>query len=111
MMRMAAFEIARVVHGTSFFEDMERALRGALGSGGSGRDGGSRRTPPRDDPTPRRPGAAPLIPLLFRAADPVVNRDGETGTVVSDVRVGDTEMTIRIEGDLETVKVGEWRKA
>jgi CRISPR-associated protein Csm5 len=48
--------------------------------------------------------------LLFRKGDRVRNEDGEFGTVTSDVKAGEDSMTIEIGGDLETVKVTEWRK-
>jgi CRISPR-associated protein Csm5 len=49
--------------------------------------------------------------LLFRKGDRLRNEDGELGTVTSDVKAGEDTMTIEIGGDLETVKVTEWRKA
>jgi hypothetical protein len=41
----------------------------------------------------------------------VRNAAGEVGTVVSDVSAGDTEMTVRIDGDTYPEKVIDWRKA
>lgn len=49
-------------------------------------------------------------PLQFRRGDRVRNAAGDEGTVVSDVRVGETEMTVQIDGDLYPEKVNEWRK-
>jgi hypothetical protein len=40
----------------------------------------------------------------------VRNEAGDEGTVVSDVRVGETEMTVQIDGDLYPEKVSEWQK-
>jgi CRISPR-associated protein Csm5 len=48
--------------------------------------------------------------LFFRRGERVRNDAGEIAVVTSDVRVGDGDMTIEIEGDLETVRVGEWRR-
>jgi RAMP superfamily len=60
------------------------------------------------------PSRAPATPLpgspVFRRGDRVRNDAGETAAVASDVKVGDRDMTIEIEGDLETVRVAEWKK-
>jgi CRISPR-associated protein Csm5 len=50
--------------------------------------------------------------LIFRKGDRVRNlRDpDETGIVTSNVPAGETEMTVEIYGDLEIVKVSEWKK-
>jgi len=56
-------------------------------------------------------GSTAAGPLLFRKGDRVHNEDGELGTVTSDVKAGEDRMTIEIGGDLETVRVTEWRKA
>jgi hypothetical protein len=114
VLRMAGFQIARLVDGTEFFRDMETALRRSLGSASPG-SGGSpprdrRRPAPSADGRPQTPAAQRSAPLLFRAGQRVRNKDGETGTVVSDVRIGETEMMVRIDGDLYPERVGEWIK-
>jgi hypothetical protein len=48
--------------------------------------------------------------VLFRRGDRVANEAGETGTVVSDVKAGDTSMTVEIDGNLETERVADWRR-
>jgi hypothetical protein len=49
--------------------------------------------------------------LVFRGGDRVRNAEGEIGIVTSDVKVGESTMTIEIDGDLETVRVREWKTA
>jgi CRISPR-associated protein Cmr6 len=108
-LRIAGFEIERIVHGTGFFEEMEAALRRSLGPNGSP-DTAPRRGPQRGGPRPQ-PTTAPASPgLLFRWGDRVRNADGETGTVLSDVRIGDTEMMVDIGGDHEREQVRNWHK-
>jgi CRISPR-associated protein Csm5 len=68
----------------------------ATGPGGPGRRIGT-------------PGTSPGS-LLFRKGDRVRNAAGETATVLDDVRVSDTEMTVDIDGDLYPEKVSEWSK-
>ena len=61
---------------------------------------------------PRAPtsGSSRAGPLLFRRGDQVCNEAGEIATVVSDVKPGDTEMTIEIDGDSEPARVEEWKR-
>jgi hypothetical protein len=59
---------------------------------------------------PTRAPAAASGALLFRRGERVTNEAGETGTVVSDVKPGDTHMTVDIDGNLETERVAEWRR-
>jgi hypothetical protein len=61
---------------------------------------------------PRAPTSASSRagPLLFRRGDRVRNKAGETATVVGDVKPGDTEMTVEIDGDLYPERVGEWTR-
>jgi CRISPR-associated protein Csm5 len=59
-------------------------------------------------PSANRAQAAPG-PLLFRRGDRVRNAEGEIGRVMSDVKIGENMMTIEIDGDLETVRVTEWK--
>jgi hypothetical protein len=68
----------------------------------------ARRAPETGSQT-RAPAAA-SAGLLFRRGDRVTNEAGETGTVVSDVKAGDTSMTVEIDGNLETERVGDWRR-
>jgi CRISPR-associated protein Csm5 len=49
--------------------------------------------------------------LVFRRGDRVRNPEGEIGIVMSDVKIGEITMTIEIDGDLETVRVTEWKTA
>jgi CRISPR-associated protein Csm5 len=70
----------------------------------------ARRTaPPGSAAGPRAPASAGGG-LLFRRGDRVTNEAGEIGTVVSDVKPGDTSMTVDIDGNLETERVGDWRR-
>jgi hypothetical protein len=57
------------------------------------------------------PAQAALAPLVFRRGDRVRNAEGEVGRVVSDVKIAESTMTIEIDGDLETVRVSEWKRA
>jgi CRISPR-associated protein Csm5 len=61
--------------------------------------------------TPASLAQAASAPLVFHRGDRVRNADGEVGAVVSDVKVGESTMTIEIDGDLETVRVSEWKRA
>jgi CRISPR-associated protein Cmr6 len=115
LLRTAGFEIARLSRGAGLFQDLEAALRGALGPGSAapGRlpsGGRPRQGPSRDEPGSRVPAAPTPALLRFRRGERVGNRMGETGIVVSDVRIDDAEMTVDIDGDFETVKVSEWQK-
>lgn len=66
---------------------------------------------PPDSRVRSRPSATSGPSLLqFRRGDRVRNEAGDEGTVVSDVRVGETEMTVQIDGDLYPEKVSEWQK-
>jgi CRISPR-associated protein Csm5 len=49
--------------------------------------------------------------LVFRRGDRVRNTEGEIGILMSDVKIGESTMTIEIDGDLETVRVTEWKTA
>jgi CRISPR-associated protein Csm5 len=49
--------------------------------------------------------------LVFRRGDRVRNTEGEIAIVMSDVKIGESTMTIKIDGDLETVGVTEWKTA
>jgi CRISPR-associated protein Csm5 len=71
-------------------------------------DAGSSATAGR--PSASRAQAAPGS-LVFRRGDRVRNTEGEIGIVMSDVMIGESTMTIEIDGDLETVRVTEWRTA
>jgi CRISPR-associated protein Cmr6 len=113
LLRMVGFEIERVVRGTDFFRAMEAVLRQSLGSDGPPGRGVSRGRPPPAPPPggqSRAPAFSRSGPLLFRAGERVGNTDGEIGTVVSDVRVGETEMTVDIDGNLEVEKVRAWTR-
>jgi CRISPR-associated protein Csm5 len=59
----------------------------------------------REPPASPQPGA-----LQFRQGDLVRNAAGDEGTVVSDVRVGETEMMVQIDGDLYPERVAEWQR-
>ena len=64
----------------------------------------------RGGPSATRAQAA-LGSLLFRRGDRVRNAESEIGIVMSDVKIGENTMTIEIDGDLETVRVTEWKTA
>jgi CRISPR-associated protein Csm5 len=63
------------------------------------------------DHTSATPAQAALASLVFRRGDRVCNAEGEVGKIVSDVKIGESTMTIEIDGDLETVRVSEWKTA
>ncbi|HEY1259908.1 MAG TPA: type III-B CRISPR module RAMP protein Cmr6 [Stellaceae bacterium] len=108
-LRTAGSEIEPIVSGTGFFHEMEAALRRSLGQNGSP-DTAARRAPQRGGPRSQQTTAPTSPPLLFRRGDRVRNADGETGTVLSDVRIGDTEMMVDIGGDHEREQVKNWHK-
>jgi hypothetical protein len=69
---------------------------------------------PRTASSAGRAGPQPAAPpgmssLQFRRGDRVRNADGEVGIIISDVKIGENTMTIEIDGDLETVRVTEWK--
>jgi CRISPR-associated protein Cmr6 len=105
-LRISGFEIDRIVRGTGFFQEMEGFLRRYLDSGGAP---GSRPAPGPIRGGPQTP-APQTTAFLFRRGDRVRNADGDEATVVSDVKIGDTEMTVDIDGDLYPEKVSEWQK-
>ena len=112
-LRMAGFEIDPIVRTDDFFRQMEDALRGSLGSprpGGSPPGGRQRPAPPDSRPRPQPPATPRPASLLFQKGDRVRNSAGDEGTVMSDVKVGETEMTVQIDGDLYPEKVIGWTK-
>ncbi len=71
---------------------------------------GARSSAPAGHTSASRAQAAHTSPL-FRRGDRVRNAEGEIGIVSSDVKIDETTMTIEIDGDLETVRVAEWKTA
>jgi hypothetical protein len=112
VLRMTSFEIERLASGTEFFQEMEQELRRSLGSPGPGASspGGPRLRQPRAGPRPQEPASPRSGSLLFREGDRVRNAAGDIGTVMGDVRVNDSEMMVRIDGDLYPETVGRWTK-
>ena len=112
-LRMAGFEIDPIVRTDDFFRRMEDALRGSLEApraGGPAPAGRQRQASPDRGLRPQISAAPRPASLLFQRGDRVRNPAGDEGTVISDVKVGETEMTVEIDGDLYPEKVSEWTK-
>jgi CRISPR-associated protein Cmr6 len=112
-LRMAGFEIDPIVQTHDFFRQMENALRGPLGSPRSGDfppDGRRRPAPSDGGLRPQAPAVPTSASFLFQRGDRVRNPAGDEGTVMSNVKVGETEMMVQIDGDLYPEKVSEWTK-
>jgi hypothetical protein len=72
----------------------------------------ARKSPQVTDGGASRPQgpASPTPGLLFRQGERVRNAAGEIGTVLSDVKPGDTEMMVDIGGDYERERIRDWHK-
>jgi CRISPR-associated protein Cmr6 len=112
-LRMAGFEIDPIIQAGDFFSQMENAFRGSLDSPRSGGSPPGRRQRAASPDSSLRPQTSTVprpASLLFRKGDRVRNSAGDEGTVMSDVKVGETEMTVQTDGDLYPEKVSEWTK-